>query len=92
MNERLFEYWRKARKHGGLIWIFKNTLTISALFVVFHTLFNYLSSDAVSIFVYLQQEAAIYVVFPSLMFFVNWGIWLYRESKFKEELKRRNVA
>ncbi len=92
MNERLFEYWSKARKHGGLTWILKKTLTISALFVVFHTLLNYPSSDVVSIFAYFKQEAAIYVIFPSLMFFVNWGIWLYRESKFKEEIKRRNVT
>lgn len=92
MNDRLFEYWSKVRTHGGLTWIFRNTLTMSALCAAFHTLFNYPSSDAVNVFAYIQQEVVVYVIFPCIMFFVNWGIWLHRESKFKDEIKRRNVT
>ncbi|HCM1426332.1 TPA: hypothetical protein N2909_002611 [Vibrio parahaemolyticus] len=91
MQDKQFEYWSKARKQGGLAWIFKNTVGTTIAFVVFHILFNYPSSDAENVLMYMQANIAEYSIFPCLMFFVNWGFWLHRESKFKVELQRRNA-
>jgi ABC-type uncharacterized transport system fused permease/ATPase subunit len=91
MNKRTFEYWSKVREQGGLAWIFRTTFIISVVYVGFNLLFNYPSSDAPSFIDFIKQQGLNYVIFPCLMFFFNWGLWLYRESKYKEELKRKNI-
>ena len=64
---------------------------MAGAFIVFNILINYPSSDAESVVMYVKANVVEYFIFPCLMFFVNWGIWLHRESKFKVELQRRNV-
>ncbi|MDA0149627.1 hypothetical protein OH461_14615 [Vibrio sp. LaRot3] len=64
---------------------------MASAFIVFNILFNYPSSDAESVLMYVKAHVVEYLIFPCLMLFVNWGIWLHRESKFKAELQRRNA-
>ncbi|HFQ5080282.1 TPA: hypothetical protein ACGUUY_004350 [Vibrio vulnificus] len=91
MNDQYFEYWSKARKQGFLPWALKSTAVMAVAFIVFNILINYPSSEADNVLMYVQANVLEYSIFPCLMFFVNWGFWLYRESKFKAELQRRNV-
>ncbi|HAS8515383.1 TPA: hypothetical protein I7748_21335 [Vibrio vulnificus] len=91
MDDKQFEYWKAARKQGCLVWVLKSTLAMAVALIVFNILINYPSSDAKSLLMYIQANAVEYSIFPCLMFFVNWGFWLHRESKFKVELQQRNV-
>ncbi len=91
MNDKYFTYWSKVRKQGFLVWSLKSTAVMAVAFIVFNILINYPSSDVESVLMYVKANVVQYSLFPCLMFFVNWGIWLHRESKFKVELQRRNV-
>ncbi|EIJ0971140.1 hypothetical protein LH716_004228 [Vibrio vulnificus] len=92
MNDRTFRYWGEVRKKGCLTWVFRSTLIISIVYIGFSILFNYPSSGSSNFIDFLKDEGLVYVTFPCLMFFFNWGLWLYRESKYKQELERRDVA
>lgn len=91
MSDKYFEYWKNARKQGFLVWTFKNTAIMSVAYIVFNILAHYLSSPAESILIYVQENIPEYAIIPCIMFFVNWGVWIYRESKFKAESQRRNT-
>ncbi len=92
MNERTFQYWSKARSKGCLAWVFRNTFITSVVYIGFSILFNYPSSNEPTFIDFLKEESLVYVTFPCLMFFFNWGLWLYRENKYSKELARRDVA
>ncbi|HAS8191670.1 TPA: hypothetical protein I7674_21080 [Vibrio vulnificus] len=92
MNEKNYQYWNKARKQGFLVWAFKNTLIMTAAYITFNLLMHFPLSEETSIFAYIQIKALEYFMFPCLMLFAHWGIWLHKESKFKAEQKRRNIA
>ncbi len=91
MNDKYFSHWSKVRKQGFLAWALKSTAVMAVAFIVFNILINYSSSDAESVLMYVKANVVEYSIFLCLMFFVNWGIWLHRESKYKVELQRRNV-
>ncbi len=92
MKERIFESWRAERKHGAIAWIIKSTIIATSLYILFHVVIGYPSSEAVSILDFINQEIVMYLIFPCIMFFLNWGTWLYRESQFKKERIRRNLG
>ncbi len=91
MKDKQFEYWQKVREQGCLSWVLKNTAGVAIAFILFNIMFNYPSSNAESVLIYIQTKVVEYSIFPCLMFFVNWGFWLHRESRFRVELERRNV-
>lgn len=92
MKERVFESWRAERKRGAIAWIVKSTIIATSLYILFHVIIGYPSSEAASISDFIKQEIVMYLIFPCIMFFLNWGTWLYRESQFKKERIRQNLG
>ncbi|MBM4950740.1 hypothetical protein HYO33_22730 [Vibrio parahaemolyticus] len=92
MNGKAFDNWQKSRKKGCLNWLFRTTFVTAILYIIFNVIFLYPSSDAASITIFLSDNALNYSIYTIGMFFAFWAIWLYNESSFEKEVKRRNVA
>ncbi|NOH86026.1 hypothetical protein F0249_19850 [Vibrio sp. 03-59-1] len=92
MKNQMFEHWQKVREQGFLAWIFKSCFLITTFYIIFNVLLQYSSSSAETLFEYLSEQVLNYFVFSAFMFFVYWGIWLHRESKYQKESQRRNVT
>ncbi|SUQ02029.1 Uncharacterised protein [Vibrio owensii] len=92
MNGKVFDNWQKLRKKGCLNWLFRTTFVTAILYIIFNVIFLYPSSDAASITIFLSDKALNYSIYTIGMFFAFWAIWLYNESSYEKEVKRRNVA
>lgn len=92
MNSKKFDSWGKLREKGCLKWLLQSTLTAGFVYSVLHVALFYPSSDAHSFNQFLSENALNYIFYTVGMFFAFWGVWLYTESKYQKESKRRNRA
>ncbi|KNH13681.1 hypothetical protein BCU99_06240 [Vibrio cyclitrophicus] len=92
MNDKVFEVWQKKREQGFFSWLFKSTLGAFAFYLVFSIAFQFSSIGEQGIPAFLQSQALNYVLFTALMLLANGVLWLYRESSYKKEARRRNIV
>lgn len=90
MNSKKFDSWGKLREKGCLKWLLQSTLTAGFVYSVLNVALFYPSSDAHSLNHFLSENAPNYILYTVCTFFMFWGFWLYAESKYQKESKRRN--
>jgi uncharacterized membrane-anchored protein len=90
MNDKVFQIWHKKREHGFLNWISKSTFAAVLFYMIFSIVFQYSAVSDAGILVFLQNQAKNFGLFAGLMLAANSGLWLYRESSYKKEVRRRN--
>ncbi|GEA50824.1 hypothetical protein VIN01S_16280 [Vibrio inusitatus NBRC 102082] len=91
MNDKVFQIWQNKREQGFLRWLYKSTLGAVVFYIVFNTVFQYSSFTELGILAFFQSQLLNYALFTALMFFANSLLWLYRESSYKKEARRRNI-
>lgn len=91
MNEKMFEIWQQKREQGFFTWLFKSTVGAVAFYLIFSIAFQYSYILENGIPAFLQSQLLNFALFTALMLFANGGLWLYRESSYKKEARRRNI-
>ncbi|GEA59943.1 hypothetical protein [Vibrio comitans] len=91
MNDKVFQIWQKKREQGFVNWLFKSTTGAVAFYLVFSIAFQYSSIGEMGMLAFLQSQLLNYVLFTALMLCANGLLWLYRESSYKKEARRRNI-
>ncbi|MGR5194039.1 hypothetical protein ACPV4H_09105 [Vibrio rotiferianus] len=88
MNSKQCEDWEKSRRQGMLSWVLKSTVLGVFIYIIFDVVFEFIISNDVALFTYLNEQILNYLIFLVLMFFGFWGRWVYNESQY-EYLKSR---
>ncbi|OBT12040.1 hypothetical protein A9264_15980 [Vibrio sp. UCD-FRSSP16_10] len=91
MNDRVFQVWQQKREQGFLSWLYKSTLGAMVFYMVFNIVFQFSAVSALGILAFLQSQVLNYALFAALILCTNGLLWLYRESSYKKEARRRNI-